>query len=101
MACWKHIIIVHAVTWPFWTMQVLQPSCQLTQPAGMVGAGAGAGGSAGAGAWHVKSQHDSVRMAHWPIGQLGGWHIMRHICGRESSQNEVATVGVGFATAVG
>jgi len=91
-------------------MQVLQPSCQLTQPAGIVGR-AGSGADAGAatpiskppsstcsvGAWHVNSQHESVRMAHWPIGQLGGWHIMRHICGRESSQNEVCAVSVTTA----
>ena len=55
------------------------------------------------GAWQVNSQQESVRMAHWPVGQLGGWHIMRHIWGRESSQNEVGaasdtTAGLGFAT---
>ena len=99
--------MVHADTWPFCTMHVLHPSCQLTQPSGMVGVDAGAGGSGGVGAWHVNSQHESVRMAHWPIGQLGGWHIMRHSCGRESSQNEAcassATAGgaVGLSTTVG
>ena len=74
----------------------------------MVGCvGARAGGSTpkvAVGAWQVNSQQESVRMAHWPVGQLGGWHIMRHIWGRESSQNDVGaasvtTAGLGFATA--
>jgi hypothetical protein len=30
-------------------------------------------------AWHVKSQHDPERIAHWPAGHVGSGHIMRQV----------------------